>query len=81
MNHLVQRENLNATGDNSDAIRADNTSNLPVADQLPLKTNVKYSKYLYKEDYNTRICVFFQCSKCTPDTSGDCLFGAVISSR
>jgi hypothetical protein len=43
------RENLNATGDNSDAIRADNTSNLPVADQLPLKTNVKYSKYLYKE--------------------------------
>ena len=43
------RENLNATGDNSNAIRADNTSNLPVADQLPLKTNVKYSKYLYKE--------------------------------
>lgn len=50
------RENLNATEDNYDAIQADNTSNLPVADQLPLKTNVKYSKYLYKEsDNNARI--------------------------
>jgi len=49
------RENLNATEDNYDVIRVDNFSNLPVADKLPLRTNVKYSKYLYKEsDINAR---------------------------
>jgi len=49
------RENLNATEDNYDVIRVDNFSNLPLADKLPLRTNVKYSKYLYKEsDINAR---------------------------
>ena len=49
------RENSNATEDNSDTISVDNFSNLPVADKLPLSTNVKYSKYLYKEsDINAR---------------------------
>lgn len=49
------RENVNDNGDNSDDIRVDNFSNVAIADQLPLKTIGKNSKYLYKEpDINVR---------------------------
>lgn len=49
------RENVNDNGDNYDATRVDNFSNVAIADQLPLKTIGKNSKYLYKEpDINVR---------------------------